>query len=404
MKQSLYLCKFTKLLLISVITPNHDTLMAGYKLLNFLLICNIFCGFSSVRFKKRRVRCIVNSYCWIITVIFIIICFIRILVSVNSGEMVFKSMFLLTMYTALHTYYRVNYILSPDVYRSVLANIYSVDTSLTKLFGVNKRLQNNTVCLTIYSSVITFHVVYIYKYVTAYANVLYKGSHPNMSSYVALIYNMSMYVCGACFITQFVVVVDMLKQRLCQIRCGIDEIEKFNNTRIYVAWTRRCSSVPTFGRRRITSVADKQCHFETLRKLYGSIYDAFHGVQKFYRVFFAVHFALYIHSYSFQLYRCLLHGRLYDTALLTVKAVINFVLPMFVCVSCTREFTRTVFSINSVYFADRLHKCVQRKTKPWMGAADSKFSIGFVDIDVHLISVVWDFVTVLVVILLEINY
>lgn len=364
-----------------------------------LSICCILSGFLTLHFERERVRSVITVYCWCSTALFSIVFLVALLLSVQLGKLNAVNTFIVTAYLMLFTYYRVKHLWNTDTYRTIVENIAYVDKSLgykpphSKAYGI------------VYTLVILLNIIYMYQYIYERSRLLcHRDERKRFCTTLGFVRNASIHVPLVCILLQFVYLMNALKQRIQLICQAVETMAKGNNR--FTAWA-ECSVFSMYEHRIRELVNDKEFRLKELRYLYMCINEAFHSVKQFYSLFISVHFSVYIYTCSLQLYRSLLHLQYSTVAFHAFKAVMSAVLPMYVCVSATAQFRKTDSCINNFFSTQRRYKTARSRNVNWVyecAHRNTRVSCGIFDIDLPLMSMVLNFVVMLLTTMFSANY
>lgn len=363
---------------------------------------SIYCilnGFLPSCLKRKRVRSVITVCCWCSTVLYTTVFLVALLLSVQLGKVNAVNTFIFAVYLLLFAYYRVKHLWNADAYSNIVENIAYVDKSL------GYKLPHNKAYSIVYSLVILLNIIYLYEYVYERSRLLcHRDKHKRFCTTLGFVRNASVQVPLVCILLQFVYVMNTLKQSVQLIHQAVETMGKGNNR--LTAWG-ESSGVLIHEHRRRGFINDKEFRLKELRYLYMCINEAFHGVKQFYSLFISVHFSVYIYTCSLQLYRSLLHLQYSTFAFHAFKAVISAVIPMYVCVSATSQLRKTDSCINNFFSTKRLYKTARSRNVNWVYACahrNARVSCGFFDIDLPLMSIVFNFVVMLLTTMFSANY
>lgn len=358
----------------------------------FSAIC-VICGFSTVRFKKNTVRCVVTVYTWIVTVIFLTVSLISLITASLHGLGTTTSNTVSAMFVILWTHYRIKYVLNADSYDNILDSIEYVRITLAELFGVKEGRRNEQIKCVLRSLVfIVFNVMYMRRFIYERSMLICSRWVHKMTFYcVCLLTRIIFYISLVCVSTQFVILINRLRHTLRLTYRAVEET--IEDTNHYQAWSDNLNDALNLGRR---TRRHTEFQIKKLQLIYKCISEAFYAVNKFYALFVNVVFSVYIFTCAIELYSNVFYIHYKDILILALKLSVCVLYPISICATITSEFKRIDGLINNIYYSHRSQESAQHKLQNWLrGRAhtSTRFSCGFIDVDFSLLFLMFEFVT-----------
>lgn len=297
------------------------------------------------------------------------------------------------------SYYRVKCVTGQQLLRNIFDNINCADQILS-LSGVKVPHRRNL----IESAIFTVFVIVVYTEITyllaekANTTKIYKNlnelhSFFNIAAKSALFYAVMM------FLLHFTFVIYIIKQRLQLIRHIVQKKKLLRERRH--AWNScvRLTSLTISTSR--NTFNDTQSYSKNMQLAYRCIYDAFCNAKRFYGNFFILNLLVFVLWASITLLFSVIGSDFVYIMSYIVFTLTLEVLPVVLCECIEVNFKYIQFILTSYYCTTEL-KCFDpdvKSLKKWIyqcSHMDKKFECGYFEIDLNLINVLVNFVSLFI--------
>lgn len=155
--------------------------------------------------QNKNEQHVITIYCWITTVTCFTMWTMSLTISVYYANLQFVTIFTISVYILLFTYYGVKCVRNSDTFYKMLDSIQFVDESLTALFETKVPHETNTVyCILCTFITVSFLSIYVFEY--AYDHTVffcYKQEDNTVCFYAAFVRNTGMIFSLLCLAMTF---------------------------------------------------------------------------------------------------------------------------------------------------------------------------------------------------------
>lgn len=372
--------------------------MVRKSMLPVSVCCTVF-GFYTNHVRSERLQRTLVAYCWLLTVLF----------TTNSAAYTVSKLTTI-QYNAVHvayellqivhivmlTFYRVKYCVHADTLSDVYKNIECADKSLERVGVRVSRKKERAECATFLVVVIavvsirTLYAVSNGRSHHSYDSLRSVHSKWNFFVKYALTYSRNM------ILAQLILLLYTVKKRLVFLGQAIKGGEKYFGIRI--AWVGAVTVYTSIGR---TPSNDKNAYYQEIKRISTYINNAFCNIKKFYQQLFCFLVVLWILAVSVTLFYSLMERDVLYFLYFTAWNTLLNVLPVILCISIRREFVTVQNLLHQVYWSNntgRGNPNSRNANRVLLRCAnmDWTFDCRYFKADVRVLSVLFDFVALLV--------
>lgn len=366
-----------------------------------LTVCCIISGFYTGGVKKTMFKPIAIAYCWLLTVLCLtnwIFYTITVLPKIQYD-------FINIMYTLLEivrvimiTYYRVRYLTGGDLISDIIRNIDYADNCLEHMCADVFHRGDQMEC-------VAYTGVTLFTFVTfAFFAFQQKSTHGDSempSEFYSVhhkITDFAMIYSVFILSTQFTFLLHRVKKRMVRLRRAVEESEIRSGRRL--AWT--CEKTAVIQITGIeNAVMERLNYLNKVKQVDRCLYDAFCSIKIFYSNFFCLQVILFVLGCSIILSFCAFNKKfLYLVCILAwFTSVQNFSVAL--CMFIQSEFQTIQAVVNKEYWTinEKYFAMILRNMSKWQlrcVCMDRRFDCGYFKINIKLLPLLLDFVSLFI--------
>lgn len=368
-----------------------------------LTICCSLLGFYTSDVRGKFVKRIVVIYCWLITVLFLTSRAVLLLIQLSTMRYSFIHVtyeLAQILHVAMLTYYRIKFIARKNVISDIYRNIDCASVSIESV-GVKVAHKREKLECAIYTALIIavhlMHLLFIIpnekrNHSFDILNTVYSNSY----HLVKCLLSYSRRI----LLAQIVFMLYVIKNRLALFENAILKSE--NCFERNIAWASAVSIAVVHSPSGTTPFTETEHYCKEFHKISKCIDDAFWKIKTFYAHFLCLHVLLSILGTSVTLYFSVITKDCQYFVHFTLWNTLLYIMPVAVCmnIQCKFEIIQNLMN--------KLHWLSFRRIKPsisntntitWLLRTihmDRKFDCRYFNVDVNVLSMLVNFVTLLI--------
>lgn len=366
-----------------------------------LSVCCVIFGFYTVDVKKTKFRRITTAYCVLVTILVFTSWTAFTVIKLQTMQYCFFNVTFLLMeivQITMITYYSVKYIVCDNVVSEIFQNIDYADMCLERL-GVKVPHKKDQVECAVYT-VVTNLMCIIFAYLATGKREV--QVRVDMVGELYAVYNFvtkfSVGYSSVMLLSQFTFLLYIVKQRIGLLRCAVQRSKKYFDRKI--AWSRHVSISVLDVSIRVTSATERRNCFIEIQKIDDCIYNALCSIRNFYNHYYMLCVIFFILATTCGLLFSAIIGNTLQFAYVAVWHTLLLTTPVALCMNIQRDFQAIQTIINKFYWSNKLSRLDlnTRHMKHWMLQClhkELKFDCGYFILDRQLLSIVFNFVSLL---------